>query len=154
MLGLGWDPQYIRTWKGMAMLSQVIVGAVGGVISFIAGARFEQFIFWSVLIITGVLLFTQITNLTNIVEAKIPYLGKLRLGYLVVWCGLIGICLVIEFFTFITSLIYILLNFGLLLAMGVDLAITWRSGGAVSGNIGGSTSTENLESEHGGYGTI
>ena len=42
-------------------------------------SAFEQFIFWGVLCITGLLLFTHVTNLTNVVEAKIPYLAKMVL---------------------------------------------------------------------------
>jgi len=144
MLGLAWDPGYLRSFKGMAMLAQILVAGIGGIISLITGAGFEQFIFWSVFCISGVLLFAALTNITNILEAKIPYFGKLRLYYLLVWIVLTSICLIIEIVTFLVSFVYIILNIGLLMALVIDLVITWRTGVTIV-TMPTSSSVENLE---------
>jgi len=149
MLGLAWDTGFLRTFKGMAMSGQIVISLIGGVLSFITGAGFEKFIYCSVICITGLLLFTHVSNLTNLVEAKIPYLGKLRLFYLLIWIVLTVICLIIDIIAFLTSFLYVFLNIGLVIALGIDLAITYRgtSSGGPAATLGvGASSTENLES--------
>merc|ERR1712212_966326 len=82
VLGLTWDPSFLRTRAGMTMAVESGVGALGAVISIVLGNGLESFLYWSTFIISGMFLFTHITSLTQVLESKIPPIAKIHLGYL------------------------------------------------------------------------
>jgi len=127
---------FVKTVPGMAMAAEVILGLGGGVLGIILASGFESFLFWTTAIISGVFLFTHITNLTQMLEAKFPFLMKLHLIYLCAWSVLLAIDLVICILTFKLILIVVLL---LLAAFIVDLFLKYRKWKSAGGSEGPAT---------------
>jgi len=146
-MGLTWDTNFIRTMPGMAMSAEVVLGLVGGVTGIILASGFESFLFWTTVIISGLFLFTHITNLTQMMEARFPILVKLHLIYLCVWAGLLTVDIIVCIVSF--KLIGIVVGL-LLCAFLVDLVLKyrkWRSGGGgAENNAAPPTSPATLES--------
>jgi len=113
----------------MVMASEVVIGLVGGVIGLVLASGFESFLFWTTVIISGLFLFTHVTNLTQSLESKFPILIKVHLYYLCIWTSLLLIDLVICIISFKLILIVVA---ALLASFAVDLFLKykkWKSGG-------------------------
>jgi len=145
-MGLTWDASFIRTVPGMCMSAQVMLGLVGGVIGIIFASGFESFLFWTTVIVTGVLLFTHVTNLTQMLETKFPILIKAHLAYLLVWSCLLALDMVLCIISF--KLIGVVVGL-LLCAFVVDLFLKyrkWKSGDGSGAAAPPPTSPTTLES--------
>jgi len=97
ILGLTWDPAFLRTRAGMTMAVESGVGVLGAVISIVLGNGFESFLYWSTFFISGMFLFTHVTSLTQVLEAKIPSIAKIHLGYLAAWSVMLAIACIYRF---------------------------------------------------------
>merc|ERR1712106_1027663 len=97
ILGLTWDPAFLRTRAGMTMAVESGVGVLGAVISIVLGNGFESFLYWSTFFISGMFLFTHVTSLTQVLEAKIPSIAKILLGYLAAWSVMLAIACIYRF---------------------------------------------------------
>merc|ERR1719495_2434943 len=106
----------------MAMAAEVVIGLVGGVIGIVLASGLESFIFWTTVIISGLFLFTHVTNLTQTLESKFPILIKVHLYYLCIWTALLLLDLVICIIFFKLILILVL---ALLIAFAVDLFLKY-----------------------------
>jgi len=94
IMGLTWDPTFIRTRAGMTLAVEAVVGLVAGLFGFIFGNGFEGFLFWGAAIISGAFLFTHVTNLTQSLESKFPQIMKVHLAYMAAWVvGLAIMCI-------------------------------------------------------------
>ena len=76
IMGLTWDPTFIRTRAGMTLAVEALVGLVAGLFGFVFGIGFESFLYWGAAIISGFFLFTHVTNLTQSLESKFPWIMK------------------------------------------------------------------------------
>ena len=76
IMGLTWDPTFIRTRAGMTLAVEAVVGLVAGLFGFIFGNGVEGVLFWGAAIISGAFLFTHVTNLTQSLESKFPQIMK------------------------------------------------------------------------------
>ncbi|XP_023322253.1 uncharacterized protein LOC111696756 isoform X2 [Eurytemora carolleeae] len=128
-MGLTWDLGFIKTMPGIAKASEVVVGVIGGITGIILASGFESFLFWTTVIISGTLLFTHITNLTPMIEAKFPFFMKLHLIYLGLWSALLVLDLILCIIGFKLILVVVI---ALLLAFLVDLFIMYRKWRSVS----------------------
>jgi len=145
-MGLTWDTAFLRTVPGMAMSAEVVLGGVGGVIGIILASGFESFIFWTTVIISGIFLFTHVTNLTQTAEAMFPFFAKMHLGYLGIWTGMLLIDFIICILTF--KLIGVVV-FLLLISFLVDLFMKyrkWKSGTTTTTDTAAPTSPASVES--------
>ena len=77
VLGLTWDPDFVRTKSGMIMITESAVGLLGGVVGFVLANGLESFLYWSSFVISGIFVFTHVTNLTPSLESKLPALAKI-----------------------------------------------------------------------------
>ena len=76
LLGLTWDPTFLRTRAGMSLALESGVGLVGALIGFVFANGFESFLMWGAFFASGFFLFTHVTNLTQSLESRFPFLAK------------------------------------------------------------------------------
>lgn len=103
-MGLQWNPDFIRTPPGFAMLGQTlfsIVGAICCIITFVWATGFFAFTFWSSFFISGALTLAHVCNLAQSIEAKFPYFAKVQLFYVGIWTGLYLLCSILSFINII-----------------------------------------------------
>eukprot|EP00092_Neocalanus_flemingeri_P044099 GFUD01048774.1.p1 GENE.GFUD01048774.1~~GFUD01048774.1.p1 ORF type:complete len:166 (+),score=29.76 GFUD01048774.1:57-500(+) len=124
VFGLTWDPTFLKTRAGMTMTVESAVGLLGAVISIVLGNGFESFIYWSTFFISGFFLFTHVTNLTQVLESKVPAIAKIHLGYLAIWTVMLAIACIYRFvaWNFISIFSWVLL-----FAFLIDLFFKYRS---------------------------
>merc|ERR1712004_183265 len=92
-LNLMWNPKFIKTRAGMTMTAQCAVGFLGGFFALFCCVLngFESFLLWGAFFGSGFFLFTHVANLTQVLEARFPYLVRIHLGYICLWCVLLVI---------------------------------------------------------------
>merc|ERR1711872_628594 len=91
LLGLTWDPTFLRTRAGMTLALESGVGLLGALLGFVFANGFESFLMWGAFFISGFFLFTHVTNLTQSLESRFPFLAKVHLVYMAAWCLGVGI---------------------------------------------------------------
>lgn len=124
IMGLTWDPAFIRTRAGMTLAVEALVGLVAGLFGFVFGIGFESFLYWGAAIISGFFLFTHVTNLTQSLESKFPWIMKVHLAYMAAWVlGLAIMCI----YRFVAWSLAALFDWLLLLTFLVDLFFKYRS---------------------------
>ena len=146
-MGLTWDLGFITTMPGIAKTTEVIVGVIGGITGIILASGFESFLFWTTVIISGTLLFTLITNLTPMIEAKFPFFMKLHLLYLAAWSALLVLDLILCIIGFKLILVVVI---ALLLAFLVDLFIIFRMWRSVVSGVAAPPPGSTAAAESGG----
>ena len=77
ILGLTWDPAFLRTRAGMTLALESGVGLLGALVGFVLANGFESFLMWGAFFASGFFLFTHVTNLTQSLESRFPYLVKI-----------------------------------------------------------------------------
>ena len=78
-LNLMWNPKFIKTRAGMTMTAQCAVGFLGGFFALFCCVLngFESFLLWGAFFGSGFFLFTHVANLTQVLEARFPYLVRI-----------------------------------------------------------------------------
>ena len=76
-MGLTWDPAFLRTRAGITLALESGVGLLGALIGFVLANGFESFLMWGAFFASGFFLFTHVTNLTQSLESRFPYLAKI-----------------------------------------------------------------------------
>lgn len=77
IMGLTWDPAFLRTRAGITLALESGVGLLGALIGFVLANGFESFLMWGAFFASGFFLFTHVTNLTQSLESRFPYLAKI-----------------------------------------------------------------------------
>ena len=77
VLGLTWDPSFLRTRAGMTLALESGVGLLGALVGFALANGFESFLMWGAFFASGFFLFTHVTNLTQSLESRFPLLIKI-----------------------------------------------------------------------------
>jgi hypothetical protein len=77
VMGLTWDPAFLRTRSGMILALESLVGIVGALIGFVFANGFESIQLWGAIIVSRFFLFTHVTNLTQSLESRFHHLTKI-----------------------------------------------------------------------------
>lgn len=125
-MGLAWNLDFVKGTHGMAMLAQVVLALVGGIVNIFFGTGFLGFVFWTTLFISGVLLFLHIFNAAQSLENAFPYLTKIELGYALIWGIFTAIASVLAFMSVI-SLFSALIGGVLAVAFFTDAFFKYRN---------------------------
>jgi len=106
------DLSQIKSTQGLIYATQIVLAAIGGIFTLVGGgSAFWTFVFWSTVIISGLILGLKIFGILPTLEAKFAWFSKVILVYVGVWTGFYIICAIISFISFSLSgiLVYILL---------------------------------------------
>ena len=104
LLGLTWDPTFLRTRAGMSLALESGVGLVGALIGFVFANGFESFLMWGAFFASGFFLFTHVTNLTQSLESRFPFLAKVV--RFLCFCTLYSFILNYLFYSVLQHLVY------------------------------------------------
>merc|ERR1719339_698174 len=115
---------YVAIQAVLSLALESGVGLLGALIGFVLANGFESFLMWGAFFASGFFLFTHVTNLTQSLESRFPYLAKIHLAYMAAWClGLAIMCI----YRFIIWSLMAIFDWVLLAAFLVDLFFKYRS---------------------------
>ena len=111
----------------MSLALESGVGLVGALIGFVFANGFESFLMWGAFFASGFFLFTHVTNLTQSLESRFPFLAKV-----------VRIFLLKCFFSVhLDKLCHSLSSTLFIWLHGVWVWESWRSTDALSGQLWG-----------------
>ena len=84
MLGLTWNPQYLRSRDGILMSVQTGTGLLGGIVSAGLSVQMESFIYWMTFLVSGIFLLSFCSSLIQTLEEKIPQFHKIVIFLIII----------------------------------------------------------------------
>jgi len=95
------DVSEIKTTQGLCYFTQIVLAGIGGIYNLVLGGNpFWNFVYWSTVVISGLLLAAKVFGILPTLEAKFFWFNRAILGYVAVWAGLYGICSIMSFISF------------------------------------------------------
>ena len=110
----------------MSLALESGVGLVGALIGFVFANGFESFLMWGAFFASGFFLFTHVTNLTQSLESRFPFLAKV-----------VRFFASVLFLAYLDKLCHSLSSTLFIWLHGVWVWESWRSTDALSGQLWG-----------------